>query len=130
MKKKRGLVFVPVGYKPRKEELYAARIVAKYYNVEVTFLKPVDRFRESTPDFLIGGVQYELKTPRSENVNRIFKLLIKGSKQADCLVVNTNKTAMSEERIISICKSIMNEKRSVVKIIVITKNNTIVELIS
>ena len=73
-KKESGKIILPAGMKPRPEEheLHVASILSGYFNADVEF---VPRANQRTPDFLINGVLWELKSPTGTGKNNIQRQL-------------------------------------------------------
>ena len=126
--KKKGIVLIPSCYTPSKNELWAAHIIAAYYDAKVEFVEPENRYMEHTADVLVDGIPHEIKTPESNKAKKVFNRLADGAKQADFVIVNSCETSMSVERIVGIAKRVLERKRNIKKIIVIKKDGEIYEI--
>jgi predicted ATP-dependent endonuclease of OLD family len=126
--KKKGIVLIPDGYKPSANELWAAHIIAEYYDVRVEFIEPENRYMEHTADVYVDGVPHEIKTPKSNKAKKVFDRLADGAKQADSLIVNSRETSVSTERIKGISMRVLERKRNIKKIIIIDGKGEITEI--
>lgn len=71
---KPGKIIIPVGMKPRprQHEIEVAEILAEYFKLDVEFVPTTNR---NTPDFLIDGVLWELKSPQGKGKNNVERQL-------------------------------------------------------
>jgi len=127
-KKRKGVVLVPVGYKPSEDELWAAHIIAAEYSSKIEFIEPDGRYARHTADILVNGVPHEIKTPVSEKTENVYKLLRAGAKQAGILIINARKTPLSTDRLKRISLRILDKKRNVNEIIIIDSHEGITRL--
>jgi hypothetical protein len=128
-KKCKGIVLIPYGYKPSKEELWAAHIIATVYDAKVEFLKPVNLHGKQTPDIHVDGIPHEIKTPQSSNTKGIIRRLSIGARQANRLIVNASLTSLSIERLTRIAQNVLYRRRNIEVIIVISKQGDVTEII-
>ena len=54
--------------RPKDQELSAALILAEYFKSDVIFLRPQ---KDKTPDIDIGGVHWEIKSPKGDGKKTI-----------------------------------------------------------
>jgi hypothetical protein len=73
MVKQKCEVLIPDGMKPKKNEISAAWILAEHYVVTVKFLRPLNTFMRKTPNFDVGGMECELKTPESSQTKKVIE---------------------------------------------------------
>jgi len=116
-------VIVPDGYKPGKKERDVAWILARHFCTKVEILRPVNKFKQKTADFLINGVEYELKTPTSSSVDKVQDKIAEGSKQARFIVLDGRRTKILDKRLIKICQVTIGDVRRINRILLITKNH-------
>ena len=71
-----GRIIMPPGMKPRPEdhEIYVAGVLAVYFKADVEF---IPRSNQRTPDFLIQGKVWELKSPTGTGKNNIQHFYVK-----------------------------------------------------
>jgi len=86
--KRIGKIIKYAGLNVWPHELVMADILAEDGHV-VEFIKPVDRKGESTPDVLIDGVRWELRSPKSGKLDSVERNLKRGSKQSKRIVFSS-----------------------------------------
>lgn len=86
--------------KPSKEEIEIAELLATKYGKQV-YLLPRINIPENiqTPDYLIDGKKFDLKSPRGSGKNTLFNLLRKKSKQSSNFIINFNNCKLTTEQI-------------------------------
>lgn len=129
MTKKEFSIIVPesVFPKPSTREMSAAYILLDYFKSDVKF---VPRSNQKTPDFLINGLHWELKTPIGTGKYNIQHLLHSAIQQSKNIIVDARFSKMHLSRIISELKrhSTLTTK-GINNLIVITKNKKIIVII-
>ena len=129
MTKKEFSIIVPesVFPKPSTREMSAAYILLDYFKSDIKF---VPRSNQKTPDFLINGLHWELKTPIGTGKYNIQHLLHSAIHQSKNIIVDARFSKMHLSRIISELKrhSTLTTK-GINNLIVITKNKKIIVII-
>lgn len=83
-----------------QEEILIAQSLAKYFNSTVHLVPRVEYPKYiSTPDYIINGERYDLKSPTGLSKNLIYNSLHKKAEQAHKFVINTDKIPLSHEEI-------------------------------
>ncbi len=93
-----GRIIMPPGMKPRPEdhEIYVAGVLAVYFKADVEF---IPRSNQRTPDFLIQGKVWELKSPTGTGKNNIQHQLQEAHGQSDNVVLDASRSKMHPEEI-------------------------------
>ena len=129
MPKKEYSVIVPksVFPKPSVREMSAAYILLDYFKTDIKF---VPRSNQKTPDFLINGLHWELKTPIGTGKYNIQHLLHSAIQQSKNIIVDARFSKMHISRIVSELKrhSTLTTK-GIKNLIVITKSKKILVII-
>lgn len=129
MSKKEFSVIVPksVFPKPSVREMPAAYILLDYFKTDIKF---IPRSNQKTPDFLIDGLHWELKTPIGTGKYNIQHLLHSAVQQSKNIIVDARFSRMHLTRIISELKrhSTLTTK-GIKNLIVITKARRIIVII-
>ena len=129
MTKKEFSIIVPesVFPKPSTREMSAAYILLDYFKSDIKF---VPRSNQKTPDFLINGLHWELKTPIGTGKYNIQHLLHSAIQQSKNIIVDARFSKMHLSRVISELKrhSTLTTK-GINNLIVITKNKKIIVII-
>jgi hypothetical protein len=114
-------ILIPIGLKPSNNEKSAAKVLKNHFKTDVVFLRPSGAYKVRTPDFQIGDIKCELKTPISHKVERVMHAVSHASTQARVIVIDGRKTRITDKRLEEICRAGLSKKVS--RIILITKNN-------
>lgn len=129
MSKKEFSVIVPesVFPKPSAREMSAAYILLDYFKTDIKF---VPRSNQKTPDFLINGLHWELKTPIGTGKYNIQHLLHSAIQQSKNIIVDARYSKMRLSRIVNELKrhSTLTTK-GIKNLIVITKAKKILVII-
>jgi hypothetical protein len=125
-----GQVIIPAGHPnpPEPHEIDAAWILAHHYQCTVEFLIPVDDYKRKTPDIIMHGVEWEIKSPIGKGKNTIRHQLGRASKQARYIVFDGRRTKIDDDLI---QKSIFHEvksHRSIHRVVFISKLQNVLEI--
>jgi len=126
----RGQVIIPTEQTkpPEPHEVEAAWILARHYSCTVVFLIPVDDYKRKTPDIVMQGQEWEIKSPTGNSKNTIDRQLKRAVKQSKNLVFDGRRTALSDFDIEKIVALEMTRRGSIRKVIFITKLGGVVEI--
>jgi hypothetical protein len=102
-------------------EAKVAKVLSVYLRADVKLLKPVNRFRVKTPDYVIGGEFYELKTITSHKVNKIEDRAFNAERQAENIVIDIRKTTIHYRRASQMIKQIISGKNHIKRVLLITR---------
>jgi hypothetical protein len=120
-------VLVPDGYKPQKVEREAAWILARHFKNSVYILRPVMDYKVKTPDFRIGKLLLELKTPTSAKVEKVNQLIREAAEQSSTVVIDIRKTKIIEKRMIEICHDRLKYVKKLQRILVIVNKQKVLD---
>ena len=129
MRDKDYSVIVPksVFPKPSPREMSAAYILMDYFKADVRF---IPRGNQKTPDFLIKGLHWELKTPTGTGKYNIQHLLHSAIQQSKNIIVDARFSKMHISRIKNELKYHSNVTTKGIKhLILITKDKKVIEII-
>ena len=124
MRKKKYSVIIPneVYPKPSQREISAAYILSDYFDSDVEF---VPRSTYKSPDFLIKGEYWELKTPTGKGKYNIQHALKSASRQAENIIIDARFSKLHIARIKNELRYELKEARKIQKIILIDKKKKI-----
>jgi hypothetical protein len=125
-----GQVIIPTGQTkpPEPHEVEAAWILARHYSCTVVFLIPIDDYKRKTPDMVMQGLEWEIKSPTGNSKNTIDRQLKRAVKQSKNLVFDGRRTALSDSDIEKIVALEMRRRGSIQKVIFITKLGRVIEI--
>ncbi len=129
MQKREYSVIVPknVFPKPSVREMSAAYILLDYFKTDIEF---IPRNNQKTPDFMIGGIEWELKTPIGTGKYNIQHLLHAAIRQSRNIIIDARFSKMHLSKIVNDLKrhSTLTTK-GIKHLIVITKSKKIIVII-
>ena len=98
MSEKEHLVIIPseVKPKPSETEISAAYILADFFQADVKF---IPRENHKTPDYLIDGVKWELKSPTGTGKYNIQHCLQDALKQSSYIIIDVRASKQHMEKI-------------------------------
>lgn len=111
--------------RPRDYELSAALLLANHFQCNIKFLRPIPM---KSPDLSIKGKKWELKSPTGRSKNTISNNFKNARKQSSNIVIDLRRCKLHENNAISrIREAIHKRKKKDGKVLVITKDQTILE---
>ena len=126
-KSKSGKIIIPVGMKPRPRphEIEIAEILAKHLKTDIEFIPTTNR---NTPDFLIDGTLWELKSPQGTGKNNIQRQLQYAVRQSSNVILDANRSKMHVNKIKREVEHQFKIIRSVKRLMFVSKDKTVIEL--
>ncbi|MCA9342997.1 hypothetical protein KC950_03240 [Candidatus Saccharibacteria bacterium] len=120
-------VILPTNLKPSpaRYELTAAQLLAEHFKTDVEF---ISRSNHKTPDFLIDGVKWELKSPTGTGKRNIERQLQTGIKQSKNIVFDARRSKIHIARIKNVLNYQFRLAKSIERIVLIDKSKNIIEL--
>lgn len=126
-KKKKQIVNIPNFYDsgPSKEELSAAKLLAKYFDSKVKFVK---RNNCKTPDFLIGNSVWELKSPTGSGKHNVQHNLQDASNQSKNVVFDGRKSKIHPKKLKNELQYQLKLIKKIKRLVYIDKSGRVVEI--
>jgi len=120
-------VIIPTDLKPSPAhyEITAATLLANYFKTDVEF---VLRSNQKTPDFLINGVKWELKSPTGDGKYNVQHQIKAAAKQSANVVFDARRSKMHMTKIRSEVERHFGYTKPIKRLILIDKYKAIVEL--
>lgn len=119
---------VLLDYSEHEKEI--ANIIAKGTGKDIKMV-PRITFPQNiqTPDYLIDGIKFDLKTPLGNGKNTLYGMVKSKKKQANNFVICADKTALSMDEIEQQIQGIYSSRNTAfVDIIILVKNQEIVKI--
>lgn len=110
---------------PSPKELSAARILLEYFKKDIVF---VSRKNNRTPDFLIDGLFWELKTPTGTGKYNLQHALKSASGQSDNIVIDARFSKMHINRIKSELRFQLSKANKINRLLLIDKQKAVIEI--
>lgn len=126
-KKEAGKIIIPVGMKPRprQHEIEVAETLAEHFKTDVEFVPTTER---NTPDFLIDGVLWELKSPQGRGKNNIQRQLQYASHQSSNVIIDASRSKMHASKIKREVRYQFKIVKAVKRLLYISKNKEVIEI--
>lgn len=111
---------------PKDFEMSAALIIAEYFQADVEFLRTGHM---KTPDLLIRGRIWELKSPRGNSKNTIRNNIKTARKQSENIIIDLRRCKLREMKSISRIKDVyLKRRRKSGTYLIICKNGRVVDI--
>ena len=122
-------IIIPANMKPwpDKREISAAYILVDYFHKDVKFI-PRDNYK--TPDFLIGGRSWELKTPTGNGKYNLQHALRNAIKQSENIIVDARFSKLHIAKIKNELGYQLKHSGKIKKMLLIDKKGSVVEILS
>jgi hypothetical protein len=126
---KYGKIIIPCGVIPEKHELETTNFFAEL-GKDVEFLAPSYTKGIYSPDVLIDGCRWEIKSPCGNSKRTIENNFRKAQKQSENIIFDLRRIRLNEQIAISKIKRELSLQHSgkMRRIIIITKNHKILDL--
>lgn len=95
------------------------------YTIEL--IPPVLTPNSKTPDFMMLGQSWEMKSPLSSSKNAIERSFKKAAQQSENIILDLRRTTAESTKAIKICEKLFDSSKRVRKMKVITKNQKLKE---
>ncbi len=99
MTSKQGIIEKEIGAIIEPHEALAADVLAMN-GFNVLFIKPRNTYKTKTPDIVMSGLEWEIKSPTSSDRNTIRNILHKATKQSNNLIIDTIRTNMQDDEVV------------------------------
>ncbi len=120
-------VVIPVNIKPSpsRNEISAANLLTKYFKTDVEFIV---RSNHRTPDFLITGIAWELKSPTGNGKRNIQHQLQAGIKQSSNIIFDARRSKIHITKIKHTLNYQFRITKGLQRILLIDKSKRVIEL--
>jgi hypothetical protein len=123
-------VIIPVNHPnpPEPHEVDAAMVLARHYQSSVEFVIPINDYKRKNADFVLLGIEWELKCPIGVSKATIENQFRTASKQSKNLVIDTRRTKLEYEIIVKRVLFEIKKRPYMRKVILIDKQKKVVEI--
>jgi hypothetical protein len=109
------------GLNLNSNEAKVAKVLSVYLRADVKILKPINHFKVSTPDYVIAGDFWELKTVISHKIDKLEDRLGDAENQAPNIVIDIRQTTIHYRRASQTIRKVLGEKNHIARVLLITK---------
>jgi hypothetical protein len=124
-------IIIPYGIKPYPQatEIEVAIILSNHYNCIIEFLQPVDGYQVKTPDIVMMGNIWEIKSPTGRSKKHTIKgQFSKSQGKKHHLIIDGRQIQLDENIALNRIEFELTVHRSVQRLIYIRKNEEILEI--
>jgi hypothetical protein len=105
-----------------------AWVLANYYRCTIEFLQPIASYKTKTPDIVMNGIMWEIKSPTGNSQKSTVEYQFKGLKQSRNLIIDGRRTKLNDTFIKAQIALEITRHSRVGRILFITKADEIIEL--
>ena len=125
MKNKNGKFINPNDVTISFHEKETIKVLEKFgYSGEI--VAPTGVKGSHTPDLIIKGALWEMKSPTGKSNQTIERQFKRGSKQSRNLILDTRRTKISDEKIISYTSGRIKRSRSTRQVLIVNKKSQVI----
>ena len=126
-KSKSGNIIIPAGMRPRprQHEIDVAEVLAEHFKIDVEFVPTTEH---NTPDFLIDGTLWELKSPQGKGKNNIQRQLQYASHQSTNVILDASRSKIHSSKIRREVEYQFKIIKSVKRLLFVSKEKKVVEI--
>jgi predicted phage-related endonuclease len=113
---------------PEQHEINVAMILSRHYQTTVEFIVPIDDYKRKSADIVMHGVDWEIKCPIGTSKSTISGQFQRASKQSKNIIIDSRRTKL---KFPEIEKRVLNEvkkRTSINRVILIDKNEKVIEI--
>ncbi len=111
---------------PEKHEFETAKYFASM-GKDITFLKPSDIPNIHTPDILMDGIEWEMKSPSGNSKRTIETNIRQAAKQSHYIIIDLRRIQVPEKTCISQLEKLFNSRSDIRRLLIIRKNQELLE---
>lgn len=119
-------MIMPHGLRPEAHELETADIFTGL-GKNVEFLYPIDADRVKTPDVIIDGITWEMKSPTGSGRWTIDNQFKRAKRQSKHLIIDMRRMKIAEEVAVKEIERIFSTKRTVKRVMLVTKSGAVID---
>ena len=123
-----GKIIVEAGAYPQKHEFYTAEVLALAYG-NIIFRKQVYKFGAKNPDILMGGILWEIKSPKTRKMSGIEQCLKRASKQSAYIIVDSGRVkGLKDDNILKFLENKVRKQKTIKRLIFVNKGREIFDI--
>jgi len=114
---------------PTQKEIEVAIILANHYNSTVEFLEPIDGYRVKTPDIIMLGNTWEIKSPTgASKKNTVKDQFSKAKGKKHHMIFDGRYIKLEEDFVLKRIRFELTVHRSIQRLLFIRKNSEVLEI--
>ena len=112
---------------PENHELETAKFFAEL-GKKIIFIKPINIKGNHTPDIIMDGVEWEIKSPTGNGKHTIVNNFRNAVSQSRYLIFDLRRIKLPEDNCISKLKLEFKARSYLKKLLIIKKDNTLIQI--
>ena len=113
---------------PEPHEIQTALFLIKHGKKTVKFLAPKNQNRIKTPDILMDGKKWEIKSPTSNGSRVMEHALRSATKQSPNVIIDLRRGKMADERALRQITFTAKKRTALKRLIVLTKDDKMLDI--
>lgn len=89
---------------------------------DVELIPPVLTPNSKSPDFMMDGLAWEMKSPLGSSKNTIERLFRKAAKQSENIIMDLRRTKFEDAKSLEICEKLFHASKRIKRMKVITRS--------
>ena len=126
MRKMKNGKIIPNGVTLEKHEFKTVLLITKH-GINVELIPKSNRYGVHTPDIIINGIAWEIKSPIGDGKYTIQNTIQRAIKQSKYIIVDLRRTKRHQQKCIRELKNEFNKSKNLKQLIVITKTGRILD---
>jgi hypothetical protein len=128
MRKKKGQVLIPANANVWKHELTTAQALALNGHT-VTFLTTEQGTSKKSPDIVMMGQKWEIKSPRTDKLSGIERNLKKATKQSGNIIIDSHRlSSMHDVTLQRFLIKMFKQQKTITRLILINKKRQVIDI--
>lgn len=124
-----GKVIVPARGDVWPHELDTARTLAATRG-DIEFIPRITTQGMKTPDIVMGGVQWEMKSPRTNSVKSLQKVLRRATRQSPNVIIDSSRMkGISDAEVEKELRRIVPFIKALKRLVLVTKGRDVLDLL-
>ena len=127
---KPGKIIEPPHCNIRDHERQTAKVIANA-GLTVEFISASNKDLSKSPDIMIDGRRWEMKSPKTNKMSQVEKNLRRASKQAENIIIDSQRIKhIPDKKIQDFLKERLKIRKSIKRIVFVNKRRKIVDITS
>jgi hypothetical protein len=125
---KRGEILIPAGVDIWPHEMSTAQALAAA-GKDIEFIKPAKRHHAKSPDILMDGLMWEIKSPKTDKLTSIERNHKRASKQADCIIIDSRRVhKLKDASIQTFLVAKLRQQKTIKKVIFVNRKRQLIDI--
>ncbi len=125
---KAGKIIIPDGANIWAHEMSTAKVLA-HRGHTVEFVLVSDRDFTKSPDVLIDGVHWEMKSPRTDKIQQLEKNLKRANRQAAYIIIDSQRMNRLQDKVIQrFLVGQLQNQRSIKGLLFIDRKRSVIDI--